>query len=307
MFFKRFAVLALTLPVSALLSSNGTCRPDNVKTIVEWANMADADKQSYLKAVKCLMERPGQTGINGTVTRFDDMHAMHQVQAKIIHLVAQFLPFHRLYIHVYMELLKDECGYTGPTPSWWDETRDAGNFPASPLLDPKTGFGGNGVGPNNCVMDGPFANTTLRIGPGQTVTEHCLSRKINQFNSTLGNETYVEAAHNKTTYLDFWELTGFTTHGAGHSGIGGVMEDIDASPGDPLFYLHHAFVDRLWWNWQMADPANRLYQLGGPSTQKGTDQTTLDYVMTTYEIRPNVTVGQVMDIQGDYLCYQYDY
>ncbi|EXK27727.1 hypothetical protein FOXG_10229 [Fusarium oxysporum f. sp. lycopersici 4287] len=65
-------------------------------------------------------------------------------------------------------------------------------------------------------------------------------------NSTLGNETYVQQCHNKSSYRDFWEATGFTTHGAGHSGIGGAMEGIDASPGDPLFYLHHCFVDRLW-------------------------------------------------------------
>lgn len=29
--------------------------------------------------------------------------------------------------------------------------------------------------------------------------------------------------------------------------------------------------------------------------------------MTTYEIRPNVTVRDVMDIQGGLLCYKYDY
>lgn len=105
------------------------------------------------------------------------------------------------------------------TFSWWDETRDAGNFMASPLLDPKTGFGGNGTGPDNCVTNGPFANTTLHIGPGHDATEHCLSRKVSEFNSTLGNETYVQAAHELSTYLEFWELTGFTTHGAGHSGV----------------------------------------------------------------------------------------
>ncbi|CZR44972.1 uncharacterized protein FPRO_14724 [Fusarium proliferatum ET1] len=164
--------------------------------------MASDDQQSYLKAVKCLMQLPAQTGIKGTVTRFDDMNAMHQVQAKIIHLV--------------------EC-------------------------------------------------------------------------------------HSKTTYLDFWETTGYTTHGAGHSGVGGVMEDIDASPGDPLFYIYHAFIDRLWWKWQSEDPDSRLYQLGGPSTQGGTEELTLGYVMTTYEIRPNVTVKEAMDIQGGYLCYKYDY
>ncbi|KAM5522687.1 hypothetical protein FOXYSP1_16578 [Fusarium oxysporum f. sp. phaseoli] len=177
----------------------------------------------------------------------------------------------------------------------------------SPLLDPHTGFGGNGTDPDGCVIDGPFANTTLHIGPGQTLKAHCLSRSVNEKNSTLGNETYIQQCHNKSSYRDFWETTGFTTHGAGHSGVGGVMEDIDASPGDPLFYLHHGFVDRLWWKWQSEDFGNRLYQLGGPSTQGGYEELTLDYVMTTYGIRPNVTVRDVMDIQGAYLCYRYDY
>ena len=76
---------------------------------------------------------------------------------------------------------------------------------------------------------------------------------------------------------------------------------------DPLFYIHHAFVDRLWWKWQSEDPANRLYQLGGPVKQGGSEETTLDHVMTTYGIRPNVTVRDVMDIQGGFLCYEYDY
>lgn len=87
MFFILFAILALVLPVPAISSSNGTCTPETIQTRIEWANIANADKESYLKAVNCLMQLPARTGINGTVTRFDDMNAMHQVQAKIIHLV----------------------------------------------------------------------------------------------------------------------------------------------------------------------------------------------------------------------------
>jgi tyrosinase len=87
MFFFLFMVLALVLPVPAISFSNSTCTPETIQTRIEWANMANDDKQSYLKAVKCLMQLPAQTGINGTVTRFDDMNAMHQVQAKTIHLV----------------------------------------------------------------------------------------------------------------------------------------------------------------------------------------------------------------------------
>lgn len=96
MFLIPFAIMALAFPVPAISSCNKTCTPETIQTRVEWANMVDADKHSYLKAVKCLMQLPGSTGINGTVTRFDDMHAMHQVQAKEIHIVVSNS---RLYRH----------------------------------------------------------------------------------------------------------------------------------------------------------------------------------------------------------------
>lgn len=85
---KVFAALALasTVSAAAIRTGNTTCTPETIKTRIEWTNMATADKHSYLEAVQCLMKLPGQTGINGTVTRFDDMNAMHQVQAKEVHL-----------------------------------------------------------------------------------------------------------------------------------------------------------------------------------------------------------------------------
>jgi len=35
-------------------------------------------------------------------------------------------------------------------------------------------------------------------------------------------------------------------------------QDFFTSPGDPLFFLHHAMLDRVWWIWQMQDPEMRL-------------------------------------------------
>ena len=35
-------------------------------------------------------------------------------------------------------------------------------------------------------------------------------------------------------------------HGAVHNWVGGIMADIPISPTDPVFYLHHAFLDCLW-------------------------------------------------------------
>lgn len=44
------------------------------------------------------------------------------------------------------------------------------------------------------------------------------------------------------------------------------MADFFSSPGDPVFYLHHAQVDRLWTEWQQLDPGTRQYAISGTGT-----------------------------------------
>ncbi|MFV2064736.1 MAG: tyrosinase family protein [Chloroflexota bacterium] len=46
----------------------------------------------------------------------------------------------------------------------------------------------------------------------------------------------------------------------------GTMEPLDVSPNDPIFFLHHANVDRIWASWQVANPGpdNYLPQGGEP-------------------------------------------
>lgn len=43
------------------------------------------------------------------------------------------------------------------------------------------------------------------------------------------------------------------------------MLDATLSPGDPLFFLHHTWLDKLWWEWQKLDLPNRLTDMGGPN------------------------------------------
>jgi len=85
------------------------------------------------------------------------------------------------------------------------------------------------------------------------------------------------------------------------------MSDVGPSPSDPVFFLHHGFIDHNWRIWQLADPNNRMYQIGGYTTENGKTPVTLDYVLSSKGLRPDTTVRAVMDTAGDHLCYMYDY
>jgi tyrosinase len=60
--------------------------------------------------------------------------------------------------------------------------------------------------------------------------------------------------HPDLSYTTFTrELEGY--HNDVHMWVGGTMANIMISPADPLFWLHHAQVDRLWSTWQ-GEPSN---------------------------------------------------
>ena len=43
-------------------------------------------------------------------------------------------------------------------------------------------------------------------------------------------------------------------HDSGHVWVGGTMLSITTAPADPIFWMHHAEIDRLWAEWQTANP-----------------------------------------------------
>jgi tyrosinase len=89
------------------------------------------------------------------------------------------------------------------------------------------------------------------------------------------------------------------------------MTDVDSSPGDPVFYLHHNYLDRLYWQWQQINPTARLNLISGYTTINepvtGWRNLTLDSTLNMYGIVENATVGDVTNIQGGYLCYEFEY
>ncbi|GAA5163958.1 tyrosinase family protein [Ornithinimicrobium tianjinense] len=88
---------------------------------------------------------------------------------------------------------------------------------------------------------------------------------LGQFNSlwnlqrALGSDvlpspTTVQRNQTRTTYGGFWFELEDLIHNPPHRWVGGQMRTA-ASPRDPVFYLHHAWIDLLWARWQAANPA----------------------------------------------------
>jgi hypothetical protein len=78
---------------------------------------------------------------------------------------------------------------------------------------------------------------------------------------------------------------------------------------DPLFYLHHAWLDKLWWNWQSRDLSKRLAEIAGHTTRTrpaaGWIRATLNDTLNMFGVVRNAAIREVMDIRGDLLCVEY--
>ncbi|CAJ2507926.1 Uu.00g091120.m01.CDS01 [Anthostomella pinea] len=346
---SSLALLAIAPPSSVFAEAD--CSEPLVRK--EWRTLSSEEKQSYLSAVQCLQKTPGKTSDSypGVQSRYDDFQAEHIQMTDLVHFVGFFQPWHRMFVAQYESDLRSWCNYTGAQP-YWDWSLDAVSpeaFLKAPVFDAVDGFGGNGpyVDSANdpsvvahipgktgggCITDGPFKDRKVSMGPGKStkLNPHCLRRDIApEFAASKLNSTMVDWVLSADNFLEFdirvqggISADAATYHGGGHRGVGGDLgeiADIYSSPGDPLFFMHHANMDRLWHKWQHLDWDTRQSDIGGPDTQFaypfdffGTNPSyanvTLNYKMTYHNLVPGpfVKVRDVMETQKHGLCYTYE-
>ncbi|RBR27135.1 uncharacterized protein FIESC28_00079 [Fusarium coffeatum] len=134
---------------------------------------------------------------------------------------------------------------------------------------------GNGGG---CIETGPFAGEVANLGPpspgmdGMEATKtplnynpRCLRRDLtsyaveqwmtlpNLYNVTLGRASHSIKAMQDEFQGRFGDRF-LGMHAAGHFIMGGDASDLYSSPNDPVFFLHHAMVDYVYWIWQALHP-----------------------------------------------------
>ncbi|KAJ6031582.1 tyrosinase central domain protein [Penicillium herquei] len=285
--------------------------------------MSPPERVAYSDAVTCLQNLPSQldnTQYPGAKNRYADFVATHINYTFIIHLDAIFLPWHRGNVWLYESALRDECGYKG-AQSYWD-------WPA---------YVKDGL-ENSTIFDGPFSNYTTTFpyfandiildniennGSGTIpswsfdYTPNCFQRAMDDDSLRLNNNySDIEQLLSQPTIEDFQNILStpegdahYGPHGGGHVAMGGDGADLFTSPTDPVFFLHHAQVDRMWWTWQSRDLENRRYALSGTQTLENvpaSPELTLEDQITWGPLGRNYTTKSLMAANDGPFCYRYE-
>ncbi|KAH6572570.1 hypothetical protein BASA61_006961 [Batrachochytrium salamandrivorans] len=280
---------------------SSTCSTPSTR--VEFRELTETQRQSYLNAVICLHNSPSKIPGIGSPSRFADIVRTHVMVLSTAHASAIFLPWHRAFVHAFITIMHDDCGYTGPMV-YWDWSVDSQAPEASTLWSP-TYFGGDGDPKNGyCVGTGPFSNYTSTFS-----RQMCLTRSIGglgALGSSFSPEIVQLIVTTKKNFPDMHGSIEWGPHANIHEGVGGNMADVSMSTNDPIFMLHHCNVDRLWWMWQQYNPNLALTYSG--TLSNGSAANAAEIMQLYGLLNASWPVSSLLDTKsGGPLCYQYSH
>jgi tyrosinase len=167
--------------------------------------------------------------------------ALHADMRQRHHSSWRFLPWHRLQLAWFERQVARFSGRAGfALPYWdWDDDR----MPAIVSSDPVFAMPNRLAGPTESLRAFMRRN-------GQTFR----GRITDDFSTFFGRARNVGAPA-QGGYSGSCEWSG---HNMIHGFVGGDMGRLDRSPNDPLFWMHHANIDRIWTHWHMRN-SDSLY------------------------------------------------
>lgn len=111
-----------------------------------------------------------------------------------------------------------------------------------------------------------------------------LNRSLGTFTS-LPTNLDVNSVITETSFTGFrtnLEFTGPNLHSRPHVWVGGVMANVLISPIDPIFYLHHSMIDKIWQQWS---------ENGNPSLFSDNNMPTFDGTVSGFNyVDPQIIV-----------------
>ncbi|WP_416974321.1 tyrosinase family protein [Streptomyces sp. 4F14] len=243
------------------------------------STLTAAERKRFVKALLEVKRR-------GEYDEFVRMHIDFYVSdgedgLRTAHMAPSFLPWHRRFLlDLERALRKVDDSVTVP---YWDWTRDRTAKSAPWTADL---LGGNGRPGDRQVTTGPFAYGAGHWTIRENITdEDFLTRDLGRARDPIDLPTkdelewamkdpaYDTAPWDSTVTRGFRnKLEGWGTgrgsvswrnHNRVHRWVGGVMLG-GASVNDPVFWLHHAFIDLVWYRWQKRHAQHRYLPAGQP-------------------------------------------
>ncbi|MCH9698136.1 MAG: tyrosinase family protein [Gammaproteobacteria bacterium] len=236
--------------------------------------LTTSERQELTSAILELKRR-------GIYDQFVLRHANANMRA--IHRSPAFLPWHRRYLWDFERELQRVSGNPDlGLPYWnWPEGGSGASMWDDDLL------GGDGHPVSQVVSSGPFRSGqwTVINSSGQPAgpLTRAFGREswatelpaLQEILDVLSITPYDAAPWNESVTQSFRnQLEGFrgpNLHNRGHGWVGGSMLPM-TSPNDPVFFMNHCMVDKIWHEWQIRFPRQGyLPASGGPFGQNLND------------------------------------
>jgi tyrosinase len=160
--------------------------------------------------------------------------------------IQRFLPWHRVYLSELEEILQ-AAGGDAVTIPYWDWTVDQAIPGWIQAFTPTV------IGVSNPNVTFPVVVTR---NPGGFPTPLPTQQDVS---ATMSHNQYtpfthcLEAGRGAPPSGSHNHVQSFM-HNGGHVWVGGTMMSVPTAPADPIFWMHHANIDRIWDLWQKQNP-----------------------------------------------------
>ncbi len=245
------------------------------------AQMPVAEVNRFRKALEGMLAREDNRG-------FQFFAGWHGVPLEICqHHNKYFLPWHRGYLyHFELALQEVDPEVTLPWWNWMDEPGIPKAFELKRVGKRKNVLAGAPIKPLG-IPRGPGWPRQTHREPGNNPLALGPPLRDAVFpGSGGGASAWIMSA---PSYTEFWQRCA-RVHDNVHVWVGGEMEDQNWAAFDPLFWAHHAMVDRLWRIWQHNNPGALP------------DHATLEHPLT-FAREPSLRVRDLLDVKA--LGYEY--
>ena len=214
------------------------------------STLTDHELASLRHGIQVMMSRPSsdprswifQANMHGTYDSPDPNLPVEASWNGCKHGSNEFLAWHRMYLYYFERILRAASGDPYLTLPYWNYT--SVNERAIPLPYRQ---------PSDSSNDLYVAERDATLNGGGVLPESATIYSIafSDFNfdssagTSFGGGTILDPSQFEESFGDL-ELQ---PHNVIHQMVGGVMGDPHTAARDPLFWLHHANIDRLWKRW----------------------------------------------------------